>query len=141
MYEKNFISRIIFYIFIIIAGSGIFTSCKSTQISDSDTISRNSYATGQLEATIAELDRTTTDSRNRITGIISTSRNIENGIERIEYLFGEYESEVDRLLNEIDKIRIEIEKTTKSTDILVDNSRNNNNNQSNITMAKNQTEN
>ena len=125
MYEKTFHSRIIFYIFICITGSGIFTACKSTQISDSDIIYRNSYTAGQLETTITELDRTTTDSRNRIADIIGTSRNIENGIERIEYLFNGYESEVDRLLNEIDRIRNQIKKTKESTNTMVGDSRDN----------------
>ncbi len=85
--------------------------CTNRNVADnaSDVIDRNSHAAGQLEATVAALDTTVSSSRERIENIISTSRNIADGIERVEYLFGQYENEVDRLLNEIDGIRSKIE--------------------------------
>lgn len=89
----------------------LFTDCKSTGNIDANAtsiIDRNSRASGQLEATITELDGTVNDSRDRIANIIETSRNIEDGIDRLEYLFIEYESEVYRILDEIDRIRAEI---------------------------------
>ena len=85
--------------------------CTNRNIADNaaDVINRNSHAAGQLEATVAALDTTVSSSRERIENIIATSRNIADGIERVEYLFGQYENEIDRLLNEIDGIRSEIE--------------------------------
>ena len=53
----------------------------------------------------------------RIANILKTSRGIADGIERIEYLFGKYESEVKRLLSEIDRIRIEAENTSENNNV------------------------
>lgn len=113
-YEKKSI------VFIIIAAClfFLFSSCCTTNIKSdvADTIERNSYTVGQLEATVAALDGTVTSSRERIENIIGTSRSIENGIDRITYLFEQYESEVDRLLYEIDEIRRKIEVQSKTID-------------------------
>lgn len=81
---------------------------------DADIIAGNSRAAGQLEATIAALDGTVNSSRERIADIIETGRSITDGLDRLEYLFGQYESEVGRLLGEIDRIRSEIEIQSKS---------------------------
>lgn len=84
-------------------------TCRRNRQDTTDIIAGNSHATGKLEATVAELDRATADSRERITNIIETSRGITDGVERVEYLFGQYEREVERLLNEVDRIRKEAE--------------------------------
>ena len=92
----------------------MFSSCCTCgKYGNSDVIERNSRAVGKLEATITELDGTIADSRERIAKIIETSRSIEDGIDRIEYLFNEYESEVELILDEIDGIRNGIEAETK----------------------------
>ena len=65
----------------------------------------DSFAAGRLAATVEALDRTAADSRARIAGIVEESRGIEGGIERLEFLFGEYEHEVARILGEVDRIR------------------------------------
>ena len=88
--------------------------CTSGRIGDKDVIEGTSRATGQLEATVKALDGTVTNSRERIADIIEKSRGIADGIERVEYLFNEYEREVERLLNEIDRIRNETESQGKS---------------------------
>lgn len=89
--------------------------CSSGRVSTDDAviISRNSYSVGNLEATITALDGAVSDSRERIANVIETSRSITDGIERVEYLFNEYESEVNRLLNDIDRIRIETQKSSE----------------------------
>lgn len=93
----------------------LFTGCITTRTgADSDIVSRDSQAVGRLEGTVTELDRTVNDSRERIGNIIETSRGIEDGIERLEYLFNEYEREVERLLDEIDRIRTEVESQSKT---------------------------
>lgn len=113
-YEKKSI------VFIIIAAClfFLFSGCCTTNTKSdvADTIERNSYTVGQLEATVAALDGTVTSSRERIENIIGTSRSIGNGIDRITYLFEQYESEVDRLLYEIDEIRRKIEVQSKTVD-------------------------
>lgn len=89
--------------------------CSSGRVSADDAviISGNSYSVGNLEATITALDGAVSDSRERIANVIETSRSITDGIERVEYLFNEYESEVNRLLNDIDRIRIETQKSSE----------------------------
>ena len=106
-YEKKIV---LFFCFSLIAF--FFAGCCTCGRINADTaniVAGNSRATGKLEATITALDGTVTNSRERIANIIETSRGITDGIERIKYLFGRYESEVERILNEIDKIRNEAE--------------------------------
>lgn len=67
-------------------------------------------AAGQLEATVSALDRTVVNSRERVRGIVSASRDVENGIERLEYLFRCYAQEVERILYEIGTVRDEIKR-------------------------------
>jgi hypothetical protein len=108
----------IFFVILVYVGSFMFQSCSSCrEIAKSDiadAIAGNSYAAGRLEATITALDGTISGSRKRIADIIEASRGIADGIERIEYLFETYESEVERLLSEIDSIRAEIEIPSKN---------------------------
>lgn len=112
MRGQNGKKKVILYICLIFCII-VLSSCCSTKSKDeyhtTDIIAGNSLAVGKLEATVAALDGTITDSRERIGNVIETSRNIANGIERIEYLFNEYELEVSRLLKEIERIRSEAE--------------------------------
>ena len=111
MRGKTYEKKIVMYLFIgvylfMLAGC---CTCGRINADTKDIIAGNSRATGKLEATITALDGTVTSSRERIANIIETSRGIADGIERVEYLFNEYESEVERLLDEIDRIRNEAE--------------------------------
>lgn len=90
--------------------TGSFYGCKSTDIRDnSDVVKGNSFAAGQLETTVKALDGTISSSRERVGKLIETSRGIEDGIDRLEFLFNSYESETNRLLNEINDLRNEVE--------------------------------
>ena len=73
----------------------------------------NARAVGRLEAAISSLDGTVAASRKRIGAVIKASRSIEDGIERAAYLFECYESEVSRLLSEIERIRAKAENEGK----------------------------
>lgn len=97
--------------FFILLCSVLFGGCATARLSGDDAgiVSANSRAVGQLEATVTELDRTITDSRERIGIVARAGERIKDGIDRLEYLFGEYEQEVGRLLDEIDRIRNEAE--------------------------------
>ena len=103
-YAKKGCLYFIFTSLFVVLLAGCCTA-SSTRADAADIISGNSRATGKLEATISALDGTVNSSRERIARIIKTSRNITDGVDRIEYLFRQYEAEVDRLLNEIDAIR------------------------------------
>ena len=112
-YAKKGILYFIFIGLFVVLLTGCCTA-GSTRADSADIISRNLRAAGKLEATISALDGTVNSSRERIARIIKTSRNITDGVDRIEYLFGQYESEVDRLLNEIDTIRNKAEIQSKN---------------------------
>jgi ABC-type transporter Mla subunit MlaD len=107
----NYEKKLVMYLFIgvcLFMFAGCCT-CGRINADTKDIIAGNSRASGKIEATITALDGTVTNSRDRIANIIETSRGITDGVERVEYLFNEYESEVERLLNEIDRIRNEAE--------------------------------
>ncbi len=106
-HEKNFVMFTI--LFVLLFGISGCCSCGRINTDAADVIAGDSRAVGRLEATVEALDGTVVDSRKRIADIIETSRNITDGVERVEYLFGEYESEIERILNEIDRIRNEAE--------------------------------
>lgn len=102
-HEKAFLSFILCFV-LLFAFSGCCT-CGRLKADAADVIAGDSRAVGRLESTVAALDRTTSDSRERIANIIATSRGITDGVERVEYLFNQYEHEVERLLDEIDAVR------------------------------------
>lgn len=109
MRRCNYAKIILSFVFLF-GLSVLFSGCCTCGKLRTDTtgiVSGNSYAAGRLEATVAALDGTVTDSRERIANIIKTSRGITDGVERVEYLFTQYESEVERILDEIDRIRDE----------------------------------
>ena len=109
MRRCNYAKIILSFVFLF-GVSVLFSDCCTCEKLRADTtsvVSGNSYAAGKLEATVAALDGTVADSRERIANIIKTSRGITDGVERVEYLFTQYESEVERILGEIDRIRDE----------------------------------
>lgn len=112
-YAKKGILCFIFIGLFVVLLTGCCTA-GSTRADSADIISGNSRAAGKLEATISAIDGTVNSSRERIAHIIKTSRNITDGVDRIEYLFRQYEAEVDRLLNEIDAIRNKAEIQSKN---------------------------
>ena len=104
-YEKKKLSIFLFcYIGVFV--TCLFTGCSTLKtIDNTDAVIRNQVAATKLEDTIGELDRTSTRSRERLEIVIRDSQKIEDGLSRLEYLFDSYESEVNRLLEEIDRIR------------------------------------
>lgn len=84
-----------------------FFSCRTTNsiVDTADVIAGNAYAAGRIEKAVDGLDRTIDDSRERVATIIERSREITDGLDRIEYLLIQYEYEVDRILGEITGIR------------------------------------
>lgn len=104
-YEKKKLSIFLFCCIGIVVAC-IFTGCSTLKtIDNTDAVIRNQIATTKLEDAIGELDRTSTRSRERLEIVIRDSRKIEDGLSRLEFLFDSYESEVNRLLEEIDRIR------------------------------------
>ena len=108
--------RLVFYVLCVVLFVSLFAGCATTgfQRSDAELIAANSRAAGRLESTVEELDGTIENSRERIELVTRASEKIESGIDRLEYLFSEYEREVSKLLAEIDRIRGEIKAEGKA---------------------------
>ena len=106
-YEKKKFIIFLFYCIGVFV-TCIFTGCSTLKtIDNTDVVVGNQVAATKLEDTIGELDRASTRSRERLEIVIRDSRKIEDGLSRLEFLFNSYESEVNRLLEEIDRIRRE----------------------------------
>lgn len=83
------------------------TGCRSTEFWHTDIVEGNSRTAGKLEATVEALEGAASSSRERVGKLIETGRSIEDGIDRLEYLFDGYEREVERLQCDIERIRKE----------------------------------
>ena len=83
--------------FCVCAGGCATTKSHSGRVRESD-----SYFIGKLETTIERFDE-------GIAEAVERSRGIENELERVDYLFGQYESAVGRLRDEVNTLRREIE--------------------------------
>ena len=108
---KGYFIGLVISCFLILLFSLLFGGCSTARLSGDDTglVSAGARAAGRLEGTVKELDRTVENSRERIGIVVRASERLESGVDRLEYLFGEYEQEVGRLLDEIDRIRGEAE--------------------------------
>ena len=85
--------------------------CSTTRVgTDSGDIRKSySYIAGSLESAVAEFDR-------GIARAESHSRGIQDEIERLDYLFGQYEQKAIRLRDEVNSLRAEIERLEKVRD-------------------------
>ena len=87
------------------------TGCQSAGLSgkDADLVAANSRAVGRVEGTVRSLEDTISDSRERLEIVARAGERIAGGVDRLEFLFTEYESEVERLLGEIDRLKAQLE--------------------------------
>ena len=100
------------FVFVVLMLFPFFCSGCSTvglQGKDSELVSRHSRNVGRIEGTASALADAVADSRDRLEVVSRASERIGDGIERLDYLFTEYEREVERLCNEIDSLRAQIE--------------------------------
>ena len=96
------------------------SSCHSSRAANqppgnTELVIANQRAASRVEATIDYLESTAKASHERIGAITETSATIADAVDRLEYLFGQYESEVTRLLTEIDALRDQLEEA-RATD-------------------------
>lgn len=94
----------------------LLTSCVSTgrlQRQDTELIEANSRNIGRVEGTVQSLSDTIHDSRERLEIVGRASARIKEASERLDYLITEYELEVERILDEIDRLRAELETSQK----------------------------
>ena len=94
-------SIISFIVYTIAITAFILTGC----ITPRQSISTDTPSTTRLETTINTIDSILDDSTNRITTITEASKSITDGITRVEYLFTEYEREVNNLRAELTDLR------------------------------------
>lgn len=91
-------------------------SCASTgrlQRQDAELIEANSRNIGRVEGTVQSLSDTIHDSRERLEIVGRAGARIREASERLDYLITEYELEVERILDEIDRLRAELEASQK----------------------------
>ena len=91
-------------------------SCVSTgrlQRQDAELVEANSRNIGRVEGTVQSLGNTISDSRERLEIVGRASTRIRDASERLDYLITEYELEVERILDEIDRLRAELETSQK----------------------------
>lgn len=94
----------------------MLTSCVSTgglQRQDAELVEANSRNIGRVEGTVQSLSNTIHDSRERLEIVGRASTRIREAGERLDYLITEYELEVERILDEIDRLRAELEASQK----------------------------
>lgn len=95
---------------IIVLAGFCCTGCATTNIgrvavnNGTDAVVANQVAAARLEATVGELDRTITGSQERLEAIIRKSERITDSVDRLEFLFTSYESEVNRIISDMSRI-------------------------------------
>ena len=100
---------------LLLAGCAACHSARGEQPpSDTELIIANQRAASHLEAAVDYLEGTASRSHERIGEITETSATIADAVDRLEFLFGCYESEVDQLLREIDQLRADLEEARAS---------------------------
>lgn len=83
--------------------------CATTKSHPRGVRMSDSYFVGKLESSIESFDR-------GIGEAVERSRGIESELERIDFLFGQYERLVGGLRNEVNSLRAEIERLEKVRD-------------------------
>lgn len=108
---KGWLAGLFLYAVFMLFYSLLLGGCQSAGLSgkDAELVERHSRNLGRIEGTANALADTIADSRERLEIITRAGERIGDGIDRLDYLFGEYEREVGRLLDEIDRLRQQIE--------------------------------
>ena len=80
--------------------SFIFIGCCTTRTT-ADTIATNQRAIGRLESTAETIDGIINSSADRIRDVTERSKQMEDAVDRIIYLFGEYDKENRRIIDQL----------------------------------------
>lgn len=83
----------------------IFGGCSTTRVTTDpgDIRQSNAYIIGELTQSVDEFDRGLGEATEK-------SRNITDAVDRVDYLFQQYEQEAVRLRNEVDTLRERLQK-------------------------------
>ncbi|MBO7123279.1 MAG: hypothetical protein J6V90_08375 [Treponema sp.] len=83
--------------------------CATTKSHSGGVRESSSFIVGKLEGSVEDFDR-------GIARAVERSRSIEDELERLDYLFGQYEQTALRLRDQVDSLRAEIERLEKIRD-------------------------
>ena len=83
----------------------IFAGCSTTRVTTDpgDIRQSNAYIIGELTQSVDEFDRGLGEATEK-------SRNITDAVDRVDYLFQQYEQKAVRLRNEVDTLRERLQK-------------------------------
>lgn len=110
MAKKGFICILILMLCLVCTGC----ATVGLQGKDAELIEANSRNIGRVEGTIGTLSDTIHDSRERLEIVGRASARIRDASERLDFLITEYEFEVERILDEIDRLRAGLEASQES---------------------------
>lgn len=118
--KRIIISTIALFVF-------VCSGCKSLP-TDSDTIAEYYRDFGRVEATTQNIGEFISSSREQIRNVREASDGIEDATERLIYLFSEYDRVVRELLEDLERLRSEIEEQSNVHNDSNNNSFNSDNN-------------
>lgn len=97
------ISTVLYLVLLTLVPCCFITGCTTTglQRKDTELVATNSRNIGRIESTAEALGDTISDSRERLEIVRRASGRIGEAGERLDYLFSEYEREVERILDEL----------------------------------------
>lgn len=110
MVKKVFIYLLVLVLCFVCTGCATVTGLQGK---DAEFIEANSRNIGRIEGSIGTLSDTIHDSRERLEIVGRASARIRDASERLDFLITEYELEVERILDEIDRLRAELEEAQK----------------------------
>src|SRR5574344_413795 len=106
----------------VIVGNQVATTKSEDTVNNlTDTINDGNETVGgaiqtsdTITVSVSQLESTVSGSKERLDEIVKTSNSITDSTERLEYLFDSYESEINRILSEVEQIRRQ-DNTTETT--------------------------
>jgi len=105
--EKKLVSACAYALMLVLLAGCTTTNGLSGK--DAELVAANSRNVGRIEGTVGVLAGTVERSKERLEIISRAGQRIADAGDRLEYLFGEYEQEVERLLGEIDRLKAQLE--------------------------------
>ena len=114
--SKRMVALVIYCLSMLLLSS-LFTGCATTglQRKDTELVSANSRNIGRVESTAEAIGDTISDSRERLEIVRRASERIGEAGERLDYLFSEYEREVERILDELYTLKEQQEQMERSS--------------------------
>lgn len=117
MVKKNKVICFVVSVMLCMLSFCFITGCATTglQRKDTELVAANSRNVGRIESTAEALGDTISDSRERIEIVRRASERIGEAGERLDYLFSEYEREVERILDELYTLKEQQEQMERSS--------------------------